>query len=146
MESVVFSQMFGDNKSGGLTIALPRVNSTIRVIFFIFVLVWIARTKAWETAFPKGIPAGVRTARVVCALAGLMGIAKCAVELYLTYLFFSGALTKAVKESQTWLYGIMQLLDQLWVLGFWLTLILIAFSVGNLFSNRLATKHALSQQ
>jgi hypothetical protein len=131
-------ELVGGNPVGGTgTIGrgLPQITNTIRTVFFVFLLLWVTRTKVWETVFPAGVPGGIYVARWAALLAAILGLGRCASGIYVTLRLFmtmgsgrGGGQTP--QYLQDWVPSLVAL-EQLWAIAFWLTLMIVLFTVAN---------------
>jgi hypothetical protein len=117
---------------GAMGRGLPQITGTIRTVFFVFLLLWLTRTKVWNAVFPARVPGGIYAARWVALLAAIFGLGRCASESYVSLRLF-GAMGRGGPNSQLleqWAPSLV-ILEQLWAITFWLTLMIVLFTLAN---------------
>lgn len=124
-ELMMISEMSGFG--GGF---LPNVTSTIHVLCLATILVWVTRSKLWSRVFPSKLPPGLHAARWLGLIAALVGIARSLGYAYATFTVrsMSGGRGTA-RDDLSWITNSLSVLDQLWGIGFWLTIIILVITV-----------------
>ena len=133
VEMMMYSEMMGGGVFGFSGSGMPSFSTTMRVLFFVCFLIWLAKTKLWETLFPAGVPVGVYVSRWLAILAAILGLAKASLTGLMSGvgLIATGGRGASVEtEIQGWLPTLM-VLDQLWSIAFWLTLTILFFTAAN---------------
>ena len=127
----MFSEIMSGGSVGFFGGGLPSLNATIRVIFLVCFLVWLAKTRLWKVLFPAGVPGGIHAARWLA----IVGLARVGCGGFITSVGFisaGGGRFGGQTEIQGWLPTLM-VLDQLWSLAFWFTLTVLFFTTANQF-------------
>jgi hypothetical protein len=134
-ELMLYGMMSG-NPVGGTGIlgrGLPQITSTVQVVFFVFLLLWLTRTKLWNAFFPSGARGGIYVARWVALLAAILGLGRCVGGMYMTLHLLTamdGGSQPNSRSLSQWSLS-LSVLDQLWAIAFWLTLMIVLFTVAN---------------
>jgi hypothetical protein len=136
VSELMLYELMGGSPVGGegtLGRGLPQITNAVRIVFFVFFLLWITRTKVWNVALPTGVPNGIYVARWVALLAAILGLGRCVSGIYITLRLFAGMGGGGRQTSMSiaqWL-PLLGVLDQLWAIAFWLTLMVVLFTLAN---------------
>lgn len=143
-EAMMMSQMMAANAGGGL---LPAFNPTIKVIFLAVALMWCTRSRLWKRLFPAKIPLGIKAARWMALIAALVGLARCIGYASMTGFTMTQGTQGGVfggngRDGVGWMFQSLQMVDQLWAITFWLTILILVMTVADLLVQALVPKDA----
>ena len=117
---------------------LPASAATLRVIFLVFLILFVTRAKAWRMIFPQRLPAGLVVARWLAMLAALFGVARVVSGIFLAVLLFGDLSLSSRGRSSGggFVAGVAFLLDQLWWVTFWVAALAVLLVAVNLWTQR----------
>lgn len=140
---LMMAQMYGGRGGrGGIGLGilsngiLPASAATIRVVFLVFLILFVTRARAWRTIFPKRPPAGLVVARWLATLAALFGIARVGSGIFLAVTLFSDLSSIGRSGSGEFVVGIAMIFDQLWWVTFWVASLAALLVFVNIWSQR----------
>lgn len=108
------------------------------VLIAIVLLVWITRASFWQVLFPIRMPAWIAFARWMAIPAALVGGLRLLCALWIMFLGWINSMgTMIITDWSVWI-GTTQLVDQIWSLCFWLTILALLFGVLNELTTRYA--------
>ena len=123
-EVMMMNNLMGGTSSGGI---FPAVSATVKTACLIAVLLWLTRSRLWNSFFPSKRPGGLKAARWFGLIAALVGIARCVAHAYVSYTLMS--MTNRGGSDSKWFLGTLSAVDQLWSIAFWLTIVVLATTV-----------------
>ena len=124
-------EMLRGGSPGGLGWTLLAGNEVLWTVLGVLLLLWLTRSKVWETLFPVKMPNSIVVARWMAVGAVVLGAMRvlCALMLALTAWFNAIAATGR-QDLALWVL-LLQVLSPLWSLAFWTALMVLLFGVAN---------------
>ena len=113
---------------------LPASTETFRVLFLVFLILFVTRSQIWTKIYPARLPVSLVVTQWLALIASLFGVARVALGTFVALAMFSGeqALTRGPGEAGVLSIGL--LVDQLWWLCFWLAALAIIFFLASLWA------------
>jgi hypothetical protein len=139
---MIYMEMMGRGAMRGMGMGGPAmlgmaagdlVSALIAMVF----LLWITRAGFWQVLFPIRMPAGIAFARWIAIPAVLIGGLRLLCSFWIMLMAWANSLGQGGADFSV-LLGTSRFLEQLWTLGFWLTILALLFGV----LNELATRYA----
>lgn len=147
-EMMMMSQMMNGNGSRGL---FPAFSPAIKIIFLVVALMWITRSRIWERLFPAKLPVGIQVARWTAIVAAIVGIARCGGYALMTGLMMTrgtqgGTFGGNAPDGVTWMFRLIQFVDQIWAFSFWLTILILMMTVAEHLTKAFIPQDLVSQK
>lgn len=133
MEQLAYQEMIGGGRMGrgGFSALAFGASDFVGLLMALVFLFWITRAGFWEVLFPLRMPRSVLLARWLAIPTLMLGALRLLLALWILVMTWTNAMFQGRSADPSVLIGTSQLLDQLWTLGFWFTLLVLLFAALN---------------
>lgn len=138
MEQLAYAEMLsrGMGRSSGFSAATLGGTNFFGLLMALAFLVWITRASFWEILFPVCQPRSIILARWLAIPTVMLGALRLLLQLWIQINSWSTTMLQGRMADISTLGATSHLLDHVWRVGFWLTLLTLLFGMLDKFIAR----------